>query len=168
MSNFLDPDFSATIAAGNEALERERRSQDEADVAAILREALIETYGEFIQEPKELARNSVISYTKAFAEFAKYCKAQACPPEIEAPRSLPARPELVAAYLHSLIQSGAKVDSLRVASAAIRRAHRLKGLADPCDDVLVAGILRAAREMARLDAQDSKKKPATNGHAKEH
>jgi hypothetical protein len=89
-------------------------------------------------------------------------------PDVLAPRSLPAKPEIVASYLHEILGKGKSYASLKIVVAAIARAHLLKGYADPCDDELPQAILRAAMEMDKADREKTARRPkrkASNGHA---
>ena len=156
----LDGDLAEAIKLANEQRTLATREQDEQAIAALLRESLKGIYGDSIEEPKEPADVTKRRYIAEFASFARFALLQHSLPEFDPPRSLPAKAELVASYLHSLASSGARSPKLRCVSAAISRAHRLAQLPDPCDDVLVAGVLRAARQKAQ---PKKKRRRKTNG-----
>ena len=156
--SLLDPDMTEAFTIAREKWELDRREQDEAAIAEILRESLKKIYGDVIEEPKEPADTTKRRYISEFAAFARFALLQHALPHFDPPRSLPARPELVASYLHSLISGGAHSTRLRSASAAISRAHRLAQLPDPTCDVLVAGVLRAARQKAQPKKRRRRKK----------
>ena len=143
----VDGDLAEAVSVANDKWELERREQDEAAIADILRESLKKIYGPHIEEPKEPSAWTRARYISEFSKFALWCLSQHLMPFLDPPRSLPAKPELVASYLHHLATSGAH-SKLRSVSAAISRAHRLAQLPDPCEDSLVSGVLRAARQKA--------------------
>ena len=155
----VDPDIAEAVNIANEKWELERREQDEQAIAALLRETLKKVYGDTIEEPREPSAWTRARYISEFSKFALWCLSQHLLPFLDPPRSLPAKPELVASYLHHLATSGAH-SKLRSVSAAISRAHRLAQLPDPTSDVLVAGVLRAARAAAPAR---KKKRKKTNG-----
>ena len=123
------------------------------------RELIVRLICLFREEPREPSAWTRARYISEFSKFALWCLSQHLLPFLDPPRSLPAKPELVASYLHHLATSGAH-SKLRSVSAAISRAHRLAQLPDPCDDALVSGVLRAARQKAQPKKRRRRK---TNG-----
>ena len=67
---------------------------------------------------------------------------------------MPARPELVAAFLTELAEQGLSVATLRLQKAALGRAHRSIGHPDPTDMEGVRGVMAGiAREHGRPQRQ---------------
>lgn len=144
--SLLDPDLAAAIKAGNESRALESREQNEEEIASEVRRSLEELYSQHIESRKERSPRTLKFYLREFSAFSVWCLKQHCLPDIEAPRSLPTRPETLASYLHELLEGGAIPGKLRLVVAAVSRAHRLKQFADPAGDPLIAGILKASRE----------------------
>lgn len=160
----LDGDLAEAIRLANEQRALATREQDEQAIAEILRESLKKVYGDSIEEPREPSTRTTRQYIAEFAAFARYCLLQHALPEFDPPRSLPAKGPLVASYLHRLASDGAHSTKLRRASAAISRAHRLAQLPDPTSDVLVAGVLRAARAKAPARKKKLRKRNGAKHH----
>src|SRR5688572_6729762 len=64
------------------------------------------------------------AYAADFADFATWCSSVQC-------ESLPAAPPVVAAYLAALVDRGLKPATIRRRLAAIRSAHKRRGLDSP-------------------------------------
>ena len=160
----LEGDLGEAIKLANEKWAMEARARDEEEIAADVRRSLEAIYSDHIEARRERSPKTIAYYVQAFSSFALWCVAQHALPNIEGPRSLPARSETVAAYLHALLESGKSSGQLRVASAAIQRAHRLAGHADPTADPMVAGVLRAARAKAPARKKKPRKRNGVSRH----
>jgi integrase len=90
------------------------------------------------------APNTFKAYTAAWKTFADWCREwRRCDP-------LPASPDLVREFItwaHSLRERPYKPASIRLATMAIRRYHKLAALPDPIDEgvrALLSGVVRQA------------------------
>ncbi len=92
------------------------------------------------------------AYRSDFGRFAAWCAARGAAP-------LPAAPEVVATFLASDAEAGAKPSTLARRVAAIRYAHRLAGHEPPTNAESVRATLRGIRRT--LGAAPAQKAPAT-------
>lgn len=83
------------------------------------------------------ADNTRKTYASAWADFAAWCAGQGA-------ESLPAAPEIVAAYFTDRART-LKVASLQVRKSAIARAHHEAGQESPTEHPTVRGLLRGIR-----------------------
>lgn len=101
-----------------------------------------------------LAPNTRRAYAADWRDFVAYTTARGVP-------ALPARPEVVAAYLAALADAGRKVSTLTRRLAALRLAHELAGYDSPTEERTVRTTLRGIRRTK--GTAPAKKAPATAG-----
>jgi site-specific recombinase XerD len=100
----------------------------------------------------EKAPNTRHSYAVGFADFEKWCAATGvC--------ALPADPLDVAKYLASLADRGVKASTINQRCAAIRYAHKMKGLEPPTNAEGVRALVRGIRRV--IGTRSNRKAPAT-------
>ena len=86
------------------------------------------------------------NYAACWNRFASWAEAEGHP-------SLPASPEVVAAYLTDRAADGLSMSSVRMDSAAIRHAHASAGVDSPTTS---EGVRRVLRGLARMAARDGR------------
>ena len=95
------------------------------------------------------AANTRRNYAGQFRKFRAWC-------EREGQSSLPASPEVVAAYAAELVDDGKSMSTVRLAVAAIVDAHRRVGLDSP----VTAGVAETLRGLSRrIGAAQKQAKP---------
>jgi site-specific recombinase XerD len=84
------------------------------------------------------AANTLRGYRSDWAEFTGWAAERAL-------QVLPADPACVSGYLSDLARHGAKVGTMSRRLSAIRFAHRLRGLPDPCEHARVVAVWEGIR-----------------------
>ena len=92
--------------------------------------------------------NTLRGYRSDWREFADWCAAHGHDP-------VPARPEAVSRYLTELARHGAKVGTMSRRISAIRFAHTLRHLPDPCAHARVQAVWEGIRRTHGAPAQQS-------------
>lgn len=125
--------------------------QDNGRITAgrALHDALAAAYDYALAEKSDATRTA---YAGDFADFSTWCGTVEQSP-------LPADPATVAGYLAELARRGLKASTIRRRLAAIRYAHRLKGLVLPTSDPRVQAVHQGIRR--RHGTRSNQKAPAT-------
>ena len=92
------------------------------------------------------------TYRTAFKVFGAWCDARGV-------SSLPANPDVVAAFLAAEATAGAKASTIAHRASAIRYAHRLRGYEPPTASEAVRAVLRGIRRT--IGTTPNRKAPAT-------
>ena len=111
------------------------RNQNELE--ELMRERLEVWLKDYVEEIEYKSPSTISQYLIACKKFGKWADENGV-------ESLPARSVFTAAYLFERLNDGASAHTVRLASAAIRHAHRMNGYGDPTQDHLVQAVLRYA------------------------
>ncbi len=84
--------------------------------------------------------NTLRGYTSDWREFSTWCAANNHPP-------FPASPQAISTYLTVLAGHGAKVGTMSRRLSAIRFAHQLRNLPDPCEHARVVSVWEGIRRV---------------------
>ena len=96
---------------------------------------------------RSTSANTRRAYDQAWRRWVAWTEVRRC-------RAMPARPEMVAAFLTELAEQGLSVATLRLQKAALGRAHRAIGYPDPTDTEGVRRVMAGiAREHGRPQRQ---------------
>lgn len=98
------------------------------------------------------SKNTILAYRKAWSGFTSWGNAQGV-------STLPASPEVVAAYLTVRMQAGLKASSLSVHSSAIRHFHKQADFPSPTEHQGVIDVQRGIRRT--IGTAQVQKSPAT-------
>jgi hypothetical protein len=107
------------------------------ELEALMRERMEVWLKDYVEEIEYKSPSTISQYLAACKKFAQWAREN----NVE---SLPARSVITAAYLFERVKDGASAHTIRLASAAIRHAHRMNGHGDPTQDHLVQAVLRYA------------------------
>jgi site-specific recombinase XerD len=105
-------------------------------VAPLADVSLTEDEAEYVEAAR--AANTMRGYRSDWAEFAGWAAER----HLEV---LPAGPATISGYLSDLARHGAKVGTMSRRLSAIRFAHRLQGLPDPCEHARVVAVWEGIR-----------------------
>ena len=96
---------------------------------------------------RSTSENTRRAYNQAWRRWVAWTEARGA-------RTMPARPELVAAFLTKLADQGLSVATIRLQKAVLSRAHRTIQQPDPTDTEVVRGVMAGiAREHGRPQRQ---------------
>ncbi|WP_246716276.1 site-specific integrase [Aurantimonas sp. DM33-3] len=107
---------------------------DEVDYGLLVEDA---RQAQFFAEAS-MAPNTLRAYQADFHEFAAWCRQRGTP-------SLPASPQVVAAFLANRAAAGLKASTISRKASAIRFAHKARGADSPTDAMEVEATLRGIR-----------------------
>ena len=87
-----------------------------------------------MNRPRELSERTLAGYELQWSRFVEWSEARGITP-------MPATSEMVESYIHDMSGWGARVSTVKVATAAIARRHVAEELPNPCADPEVQQIL---------------------------
>jgi hypothetical protein len=133
----------------------ELRKADEARIERAIYEHLEKKYADQLDAKETVSANTRKQYTAACKRLVKFCE-EASEPDVLNIRisPMPARPGIVAEWLHVELLRGASANTIRRYAAAISFFHRFNEEADPCDDRLVRAIVLASTRGQRVPESD--------------
>jgi site-specific recombinase XerD len=128
---------------------------DEAWIERAIYEDLEQKYVEQLDAKEMLSESTKEQYKASCKKFVAFCQEISAHDVLNIRVSaMPARPGIVAQFLHEELVNGASPNTIRRHASAIGFFHRFNEKFDPCEDRLVKAIIYASTKGQRPTSPD--------------